>query len=52
MKNKIHCTGNVVVDGVQFLLHITGPYKVAVTFQQATHEIDLLCQIGDECRHK
>ena len=50
--NKLHCTGNVVLDGVQFLFDITGAYKVAVTFQQATHDIGLFCQIGDECRHK
>ena len=42
----------VVLDGVHFLLHITGPYKMAVPFQQQTHEMGLLGQIGDECRHK
>ena len=50
--DKLHCTGNVVLDGVQFLLHVTGRYKVAVALQQTTHEMGLLGQIGDECRHK
>ena len=42
----------VVLDDVHFLLHITGPYKMAVAFQQQTHEMGLLGQIGDECGHK
>ena len=50
--DELHCSGNVVLDGVQFLLHITGPYKMAVALQQTTHEVGLLGQIGDECGHK
>ena len=50
--DELNSFGDVFLDGVQFFLHVTGPYEMCVALQQTAHEMSFLGQIGDERRHK
>ena len=48
----LDCMSNVILDGVKFLLHVTGPYKMYISFLQTALAVGFLGQIGNERRQK